>query len=311
MRYYHNPHTAVHMRPLIDAVRMAFIDHGHGVCEMPPKSYVNLPGGDFRTMPSYLPSLNCAGVKIVNVHPENRRHGLPTVMAVTLLISPETGMPEAVLNATTLTAMRTGASAAIATAALSPAVQGVLGIIGAGEQALFGLTAIRTVFDCTEIRIWSRKESTAQKLVGMFPDLDIRITDIERASDADLLLTVTPSTKPLIKKDWIHEGTHINAIGADAPGKQELDPELLISGQVFVDDREQAIHSGEINVPIRTGSFRPDQIAGTLGEVLIGKAGRKDRDAITIFDSTGIAITDLAAAALALKNGEYVDLPFL
>jgi len=110
---------------------------------------------------------------------------------------------------------------------------------------------------------------------------------------------------------WVHEGTHINAIGADAPGKQELDPAILLRAEVFVDDREQAIHSGEVNVPVSTGLYDPAMIAGTLGEVVIGKKGRSSPDAITVFDSTGLAaIQDLAIASLVLEDGGGCELPF-
>jgi len=125
-----------------------------------------------------------------------------------------------------------------------------------------------------------------------------------------VLVTATPSTTPVIRSEWIYEGTHINAIGADAPGKEELDPALLRRAQVFVDDPAQAIHSGEINVPIRTGLYRADELAGTLGEVVIGKKQRPGADTITIFDSTGLAIQDLAIAKIAMQHGRKIELPF-
>ena len=110
--------------------------------------------------------------------------------------------------------------------------------------------------------------------------------------------------------EWIHDGTHINAIGADAPGKEELDPALLKRAQVFVDDPAQALHSGEINIPVSQGIFRESDIAGTLGEVVIGKKKRAGSDSITIFDSTGLAIQDLAIAHIAMQHGKTIDLPF-
>jgi alanine dehydrogenase len=133
---------------------------------------------------------------------------------------------------------------------------------------------------------------------------------LENACDCDVLVTTTPSRSPIIKNEWIHEGTHINAIGADAPGKEELDPALLKRGQVFVDDPAQAIHSGEVNVPITSGIYRAADIAGTLGEVVIGKKKRAGPDTITIFDSTGLAIQDLAIAKIAMQHGRKVELPF-
>jgi alanine dehydrogenase len=109
---------------------------------------------------------------------------------------------------------------------------------------------------------------------------------------------------------WVHEGTHINAIGADAPGKEELDPALLKRASVFVDDMAQAVHSGEINVPILKGLYKKENISGTIGEVVIGKKGRSRPDEITIFDSTGLAIQDLAIAKIAMMHGTAIVLPF-
>jgi alanine dehydrogenase len=110
--------------------------------------------------------------------------------------------------------------------------------------------------------------------------------------------------------EWVHEGTHINAIGADAPGKEELEPLLLKRAHVFVDDSAQALHSGEINVPVSRGIYHHSEIAGTLGELVIGKKKRQHPSDITIFDSTGLAIQDLAIARIAMRHGRATDLPF-
>jgi alanine dehydrogenase len=125
-----------------------------------------------------------------------------------------------------------------------------------------------------------------------------------------VIVTTTPSRTPVVKDEWVHEGTHINAIGADAPGKEELDPLILKRAMVIVDDPVQAIHSGEINVPIREGKFSPEEISGTLGEVVLGRIKRTSSDQITLFDSTGLAIQDLAIASIAMKSGEFLELEF-
>jgi len=125
-----------------------------------------------------------------------------------------------------------------------------------------------------------------------------------------VIVTTTPSRTPVVKDEWVHEGTHINAIGADAPGKEELEPLLLKRAMVIVDDLVQAVHSGEINVPVREGKFSPEEISGTLGEVVLGWKKRTSSDQITIFDSTGLAIQDLAIASIAMKSGEFIELEF-
>jgi alanine dehydrogenase len=264
-------------------------------------------------MPGYLPSLDLAGVKIVNVHPDNPGLGLPTVMALTVILDTMTGQPTAILNATRLTDMRTGGAGAVAAKYLSPKKEVVLGVIGAGRQAEAQVRAIREELVVTEIRAWSRNpahaEAFARTLSMAGPDE--KSVTLEQACDCDLLVTTTPSRSPLVKSAWIHEGTHINAIGADAPGKEELDPAILARARVFVDDPAQAVHSGEINVPITQGLFQPAMIAGTLGEVVIGKCRRESREEITVFDSTGLAIQDLAIASVAMKSGAGIELPFI
>ncbi len=250
------------------AVESAFADHGRGLVQMPPKVYITLPSGDFRTMPAYLPSLGIAGVKIVNVHPDNPSRGLPTVMALTVILDIPTGRPVAVINATRLTDMRTGAAGAIAAKYLSPKKEVVLGVIGTGRQAEAQVAAISRELKVQAIKVWSRNPEHVRKFADRFMEYPCQSASIEKACDCDVLVTTTPSRAPIVRNEWIHEGMHINAIGADAPGKEELDPALLRRAQVFVDDPAQAVHSGEINVPISSGVYREADIAGTLGEVV-------------------------------------------
>jgi alanine dehydrogenase len=277
---------------------------------MPPKVYITLPDGDFRTMPAYLPSLGIAGVKIVNVHPDNPTQGLPTVMALTVILDIGTGEPTAVINATRLTDMRTGAAGAVACKYLSPKKEIVLGVIGTGRQAEAQVAAISRELKIRQIKIWGRNDGHVRKFTDRFMEFPCVAAPVEKACDCDVLVTTTPSRSPIVRDEWIHEGTHINAIGADAPGKEELDPAILRRAQVFVDDPAQAVHSGEINVPISTGVYREADIAGTLGEVVIGKKQRRDPSAITVFDSTGLAIQDLAIAKIAMQHGKRIELPF-
>lgn len=284
------------------AVESAFADHGYGLVQMPPKVYV--------TLPAYLPSLKIAGVKIVNVHPENPSRGLPTVMALTIILDLATGLPIAILNATHLTDMRTGAAGAVACKYLSPKKTITLGIAGTGRQAEAQLLATAEEVEIEHVRVWSRNPKHAEEFARNMKQFDCTSQSLEKTCDADVLVTTTPSRTPIIRSEWVHEGTHINAIGADAPGKEELDPALLKRAQVFVDDMAQATHSGEVNVPITKGIYHPAEIAGTIGEVVIGKKKRDGDDRITIFDSTGLAIQDLAIAKIAMQQGAGIELPF-
>jgi alanine dehydrogenase len=261
-------------------------------------------------MPAYLPSLSIAGVKVVSVHPGNPAKGLPTVMALTVILDIGTGQPVAIINATRLTDMRTGAAGAVACKYLSPKKEIVLGVVGTGRQAEAQVTAISRELRIRQIKIWGRNPAHVRKFADRFFEYPCLAAPLEQVCDCDVLVTATPSVSPIIRSEWIHDGTHINAIGADAPGKEELDPALLKRAQVFVDDMTQAIHSGEINVPISQGLYRASDIAGTLGEVVIGKKKRAGPDTLTIFDSTGLAIQDLAIAKIAMQHGRKIDLPF-
>lgn len=310
MEYFTDTDPGLDIGLVNRAVESAFADHGRGQVQMPPKVYITLPDGDFRTMPAYLPSLEIAGVKIVNVHPGNPLRGLPTVMALTVILDIGTGRPIAVINATRLTDMRTGAAGAVACKYLSPKKEIVLGVIGTGRQADAQVAAISRELKIREIKIWSRNPEHARKFASRFVAFPCTAVPVEKACDCDVLVTTTPARTPIIRDEWIHDGTHINAIGADAPGKEELDPAILKRAQVFVDDPAQAVHSGEINVPISMGVFREADIAGTLGEVVIGKKQRRDPLAITVFDSTGLAIQDLAIAKIAMQHGKKIELPF-
>ncbi|MGA2698463.1 MAG: ornithine cyclodeaminase family protein [Methanoregula sp.] len=311
MRYYPDPDRGLDIGDVNRAVEAAFADHGKGLVQMPPKVYITLPDGDFRTMPAYLPTPGIAGVKVVNVHPDNPKVGLPTVMALTIILDTATGQPTAILNATRLTDMRTGAAGAIAAKYLAPKKECVLGMIGTGRQAEAQVRATAQELTLTKVRVWSRNPVHAEAFARQFTPLDAESVSLEKACDCDVLVTTTPSRTPVVKSEWIHAGMHINAIGADAPGKEELDPDILHRARVFVDDPAQAFHSGEINVPISRGIYQPWMIAGTLGEIVIGKRKRENKDEITVFDSTGLAIQDLAIASIAMRQSTGMELPFL
>lgn len=285
----------------IAAVENAFKDHGEGRTQMPPKSYLYFHehNGDLRSMPAYLEGRDIAGVKIVNVHSGNKDVGLPTVMALLVLNSPRTGAPQAVMGATYLTSMRTGAAGGIAARALARPDSCVVGMVGAGAQARTQLLAMRRFFDIKRVIVSDSSLDAGRAFESearSFLDCDYHITtNVKAACDCDILITTTPSRSPVIKEAWVKPGTHINAIGADARGKQELQSSLTKKARVVVDDLAQAVHSGEVNVPIREGILKPEDIYAQLGEVLTEKRpGRTSDEEITIFDSTGLAIQDVA-----------------
>ena len=320
--------TLLNMDDAISAVEKAFLDHGRGQTQMPPKSYLYFPkaGGDLRTMPAFLEGMDLAGVKIVNVHPKNPEIGLPSVMALLILNSPETGAPVAVMGATFLTSMRTGAAGAVAAKYLARTESKVVGLVGAGVQARTQLLGLSRIFKIERVIVADRSIESAKifaEYAKTVLDCDIHLTtDAKEACDCDVLVTATPARAPVVRKEWVKPGTHINAIGADARGKQELESALTGSAVVVVDDMAQAVHSGEVNVPISQGVLRPEEIYAQIGEILVGKKpgrtgrpGGIDDEAITIFDSTGLGIQDVSTGTViyrrAMDAGKGIRLGFL
>jgi alanine dehydrogenase len=299
---------------VVSAVEASFAAFARGDAQMPAKSYIDLPAynGDFRSMPAYLstPEWDAAGLKWINVHPDNpEQFDLPTVLGTMIYSDPETAFPLAILDGKELTQLRTGAAAAVATDHLAIADATSLGLVGAGVQSYTQLRAISQVRDIGEVVIADRDEERVAEFVAAFEDeFDAVGGSIAEAASCDVLSTVTPVESPIVPRDAVGAHTHINAIGADAAGKHELDDDILLDAKVVIDDYEQTTHSGEINVPWSQGILDDDDIYGSVGEVVTGeKPGRVDGDGITVFDSTGLAIQDVAAAHVAYEHATEAD----
>jgi len=302
------------MPSIIDVVEQGIKDLAAGKAKMPPKVYLDTERGDFRAMPALIPG--AAGIKWVNVHPGNPLVGLQTVMATIIYNDPMTGYPLAIMDGTEITAYRTGAASAIAAKYMARKDSHILGLIGAGRQAQTQLLAHVALFDIQRIKVFDRLESVTEKFIKLFPQYPIMASSLEEACNADIVCTVTPARGPVVMKEWIRPGTHINSVGSDAPGKQELDPAILKMATVVVDDVEQAVHAGEINVPVSQGLFKESDIYATLPEVVSGKKpGRTDEKQITMFDSTGLAVEDISVAHLiynrAMQRGGFLSLNFV
>lgn len=301
----------LNMSDVMRVVEQAFRDWAEGKGKMPTKAYLVLDQGDFRAMAAALPA--AVGMKWVNVHPQNPSRGLPTIMAIIIYSDPETGYPLAIMDATDITAYRTGATAAIAAKYLARQDSHTLGIIGAGRQAYTQIVAHAQVFDLKRIKVFDYSRAAVEKLTGFFAEYPLMDCSLEEAAASDIVCTLTPARVPFLKKEWIIRGTHINAVGADAEGKEELEPSILKDAMVVVDDLGQASAAGEINVPIRKGLLAIDQVYGTLDEIIAGrKQGRRDENVTTVFDSTGLGIEDIAVAKLiyekAKQAGNYMSM---
>jgi alanine dehydrogenase len=298
------------------AVTEAFRAHGEGRVNLPPKVHLVLPRGSFKAMfgEIFLPEGHICGVKWNSNFPENPRHGGLTIKGKLLLNDPETGLELADLDATRITNFRTGAAGGLAVQHLARPEATRLGLVGAGEQARTQVAAIRKVRSIRAITIHSR---TALRALALRDELEeayglkaVVVKDVALAvRDQDIVVTTTPSITPLVRREWVSPGTHINAMGADSPGKQELTPDILVAAKLVVDDWVQAKDIGEINVPLARGEITPEHIYGTLGEVVAGKRpGRTDPAEITVFDATGLAIQDLALGQAIFRRAQEMGL---
>ena len=286
-----------------DAVRDAFVRHARGEWTMQPKVYVaNYPAGDFRAMPAL--GAGHALLKWVTSFPGNPGRGLPTVSGLVLLSNAETGALEAVLDAAAVTALRTAAAGVIAAEELgrpggSTAVVG-LGVNGAE-------TARMLLARGGEPLVWDvdpgRLATAAQKLGARAAE------SLEQALAADTVVTVTPGREILFRSGSLRPGQHVSLMGADGPGKAEVAVEELARAKVFCDDWEQASHGGELAAAVGAGVLRREDVT-QLGDVLAGDArGRTDEGELTLFDSTGLAIQDLAIALAAVTETAGAELP--
>jgi alanine dehydrogenase len=296
------------MREALEAVEHAFELEGRGQVVMPAKQYLELPNyrGDFRAMPCYVEDI--AGLKWVSVYPDNTKDNYPCVTAVIILSDPHTGFPLAVMDGTYITKVRTGAAGGVAIKYLARKKASTVGIIGTGTQARTQLLAIREVLpNIDEVKAFDISRDACRRYAEeMQRKLNINVHSVAtvgEATAADIIVTATPARQPILEKQHIRPGTHINAIGADAKGKQELDVAILGNAKIVVDNMEQAFHSGEVNVPLSKRLLRVEDIYGTVGEIVSGvKRGRENDDEITVFDSTGIAVLDILCASLVYEK---------
>ncbi len=293
-------------------VEQAYRMHGEGRYYMDPKGHIVLDKypGEWEAMPSYIEEPEAAACKWVSIRERNReKFDLPTVFSILIYTHPETGFPLAICDGSFHTVMRTGAAAAVSARWLARKDSIRLAIVGAGHMAAGTLATCNEVFKWREVRVWSRTQKTLDSFVReeqpKYSSFTIRAsTDLKRVVEgADVVVTVTPARGPIVMNEWIAPGTHIAAIGADKGGDQELDPKILQHARIFVDDIRQCRTDGEINMPLRQGLIKEDDIAGEIGEVITGrKPGRTSNEEITLFDSTGIALQDSATVPLEYKR---------
>ena len=282
----------------IEAVREAFVRHHRGEWVMPAKVYLDSPPfGDFRAMPARGNGL--AMLKWVSSFPQNPARGLPTVIGVVLLNDAETSEPVLVLDAGAVTALRTGAVAAVAARALARVDARAAGVIGCGVNGAWAARCL-VADGWAEGVVSDSRTEVAEALAGELGP-GWRAGTLAEALAQDAVSCVTPGAAPVVTEADLRPGLHLNMLGADGPGKAEATVDAVTACALFCDEWEQASHGGELAGAVVAGRIGRDQVAG-LGAVLSGEhPGRADAAATTLFDSTGLAIQDLAIARVALR----------
>ena len=295
--------NAVSPERAVEAVRDAFVAYARGEWTMPPKVYVPAyPAGDFRAMPAL--GGGHALLKWVTSFPGNAARGLPTVTGLVLLSDASDGSLRAALDAGAVTALRTGAAAIVAAEELGRRDAQTAAVIGAGVN---GRAAAKTFLARgRDVALWDVDDERARAAAD---EIGARVAGSrQEALAADLLVTVTPGHEILLKEGSLRPGQHVSLMGADGPGKAEIAVGELARVRVFCDDWEQASHNGELVHAVEAGALTRDDVT-QLGDVLAGTAqGRESDEQVTAFDSTGLAIQDLAIALAAMERADALDL---
>ena len=302
------------MTECIELMTDAFSALARGEVYLPLRTMIRPPEarGLLGLMPTYRAGERGAfGMKAICVFAENPAKGKDAHQGAVMLFSRETGEMLALMNASAITAIRTAAASAVATRLLAREDAEQLGIIGAGVQARTHLTALAAVRPIKHARVACRNIEHAEELARemqsqvSFPIEPVR-TNEEAVRGADLIVTATSSGEPVLNRDWISPGAHINAIGTHSPNSREIDSATMAVARIFTDRRESALNeSGEYLLAAKEGVITPDSILGEIGEILIGtKSGRTSASDITLFKSLGLAIEDVTSADYLYRKAQ-------
>ncbi|MDI7260566.1 MAG: ornithine cyclodeaminase family protein [Thermodesulfobacteriota bacterium] len=309
------------MEEVLDALEAGFREVKEGRYNIPVRSHLTVKEfeGDFLFMPAFLPGLKLFGTKVVSVFPQNPSKGKPTIFASYLLNDPTTGELLALMEASTLTGIRTGGTSGLATRYLAREDAKVIGVIGTGFQASYQVKAIRAVRLIAEV--WAY-DVDFRKLEEFCDHMDsmVSVHAAKNASEvvrhADILVTVTTSKTPVFSGKDLKPGTHINAVGAFRCDMREVDEETVMRATIVVDTFEGCMaEAGDLLIPIREGKLKEDSIHSDLGDLVTGKKkGRKSSEEITLFKSVGFAMEDLVVAqrayqkAMEKSQGQWVEM---
>lgn len=300
-RFFDEQEVRKHLRmpALIDAMGRALVEFSSGRVKQPVRAVLSFGNANsfFGLMPCYVPALPALGAKLVTVSPGNAASGLDTHQAIIVMLNPETGVAEAILDGRYITEMRTAAVSAVSALHLARKDAQVLGIIGSGVQARSHIEALRLVREFREVRTWSPNAGRLGAFAAKTGACPMESAEgVVRG--ADIVVTATASPTPVVQNDWVAEGTHVIAVGSCRPTQRELDPALVARSRLFVDSRDAALQeAGDVVMGITEGLWTADHITAELGEL---PERQNDRE-ITVFKSLGLAVEDLFAAHLVLS----------
>lgn len=300
------------MRECIEAMERALAALADGQAGLPLRQIVPLPtGGLLASMPAHLAGGGVFGVKAISVFHANEGTPFDSHQGSVLLFETANGRLLAIVDATSVTAIRTAAVSAVATRLLARADASRLALVGTGVQARTHLEALRLVRPIAQVRVFSRSAEHVDAFVRSVREAHgleaiASPSAREAVEGADVVCTLTSSCEPVLRGAWLSPGAHVNVVGAATPACREVDTEAVVRARVFVDRRESALgEAGDLLIPMREGAVGPDHVRAELGEILTGRApGRETEAEVTLFKSLGLAIEDVAAAQVVLHNAE-------
>ena len=297
--------AALPMPEAIDIMKNAFGQLSAGNATVPLRSKISSDKGDTLLMPAYLRSSQDLGIKIVSIYKDNLSLGLPTVTAIAIVLDPQTGLPKALIDGDSLTAIRTGATGGLASELLSRRNAKTVALFGAGVQGRAQLQGVMTVRSITPVNLIDLSLSAAQKLADEIstwasaPTVNLVSNPREAIQDADIIITATTSSDPVFNGNDLRPGTHITGVGSYTPQMREVDEITVGRAMIVVDSREACLsEAGDIIIPKAA-------IDAEIGEIINGfKKGRQTDHEITFFKTVGVAVEDAAAAAAILAEAE-------
>ena len=306
----------------VEAVKAGYKALNQGKVFMPPIASIDVPAhrGEMDFKMGYSMEEEIIGIKMAGGYWDNpKKYNMPSGVAVICLFDATNGFPVCILDGTLVTGYRTAAAGTIGALCLARKDSSRVAVIGTGMQAQLQVKVLAEYFDVKQVRVWGIEgvDRYVTEMKAMLPQIDFLPAETakEAVEDADIVITATASREALVSSQWIQPGTHINAIGCDADGKQEWDPEIFRHAKVVNDRISECVNRGDTQHAIKAGILKPEDIHGEIGQLLLGeKPGRESEEEITIFDATGISIQDINTALFLYRQakekniGQWVEI---